>query len=557
MENKVNYHRLNKTTLGIISIISLSFSIEALIKCLFNYKESYLNNDVNFILIAITCFLIIFYAVYSMLSMNRKLVLNDRFGILSEVIILLFMFSIIIIISGGDASSYKALFLFAIISATIRKGLRVGIFTSLISSSFIFIVDLVFQKNPLTSITFENDVIICTIFIFLAWILGYYVDMGRKYITKLENLANKDGLTDLYNHKHFYDEIIDAIKLSKLKNQRLSLIFLDIDDFKIYNDLNGHQKGDYALKTLADILKDCIRTQDIAARYGGEEFAIIMKNTEESEAMILAEKIRLAIESSKFDGEENQPKGNLTVSIGISEYPGKAKNSTELIKSADDALYRAKFLHKNRVESYVSILDDIKDKVDAKDKEIITSIKTLISVINAKDRFTYGHVERVVMYSRLMADKLNLSDSDKEALIYGAYMHDIGKINISKKILIKKMPLADDEWLELKNHSLFGFDIIKEVHALKHVAYIVLHHHEQYDGSGYPYKLKGENIPYLARVLTVIDSFDAMTSNRPYNTCKSYEEGKEELIRCSGSQFDPEIVHAFIDIIDETLIKKA
>ncbi len=556
MEIKRNSYRPNKTLL-IVSIISILFSLEGLIKCILNYKQSYLGGNVNSILITAATFLIIFYGIYSIfsLSLNKKLILNNKLGILPEMLTLLFMFSTIIIITGGDASSYKALFLFAIISATIRKGLKTGIVISLISSSFILLADLIFQEKYLTSITFENDIIISTIFIFLAWTLGYYINMGKKYITELENLANKDGLTNLYNHRYFYDKIIDSIKTSKIKSQKLSLMFLDIDDFKYYNDLNGHQNGDYALKNLANILKSSVRINDTVARYGGEEFAIIMQNVGEEQAIIWVEKIRLAIENAEFYGEENQPKGKLTVSIGISEYPTKAKNSTELIKSADDALYRAKFLYKNRVETYISILDDIKNKVNDKDKEVITSIKTLISVINAKDRYTYGHVERVVMYAKLIADKLNLNDKDKETLIYGAYIHDIGKINISKEILIKKMPLTDNEWLELKNHPLFGFDIIKDIHSLKHVAYLVLHHHERYDGLGYPNGLQGKDIPYLTRILTVIDSFDAMTSNRPYNTCKSYEEGKEELIKCSGSQFDPEIAQAFVNVIDTTLIK--
>ena len=546
----------DKKTLLIISIISIIFSLEALVGCIINYRNSYLNSSINSTLIIIITFLIIFYSIYSVLSINKKLFLGDKFGILIETITLLFMFSIIIIISGGDASSYKALFLFAIISATIGKGLKSGIIIALISSAFIICIDCIFQATQLTFITFENDIIICAIFIFLAWTLGYYVNVGRKYITRLENLANKDGLTNLYNHRYFYDKLTESINIGKSKSKKVSLIFLDIDDFKYYNDLNGHQKGDYALKALANILKSSVRGKDTVARYGGEEFAIILDDLGEDKAMILAERIRLSIEKSKFYGEENQPKGRLTVSIGISEYPGKAKNGPELIKSADDALYRAKFLHKNRVETYISILDDIKDKVDAEDKEVVTSIKTLISVINAKDRYTYGHVERVVMYARLIADKLKLSSSDIETLIYGAYMHDIGKINISKEILMKKMPLTNEEWLELKNHPMFGFDIIKDVHALKHVAYLVLHHHERYDGKGYPYGLEGEDIPYLARILIVIDSFDAMTSNRPYNTCKSYEEGKEELIRCSGTQFDPKIVQAFIEVINETLMKE-
>ena len=499
-------------------------------------------------------FFIIFYGIHSILFLNKKLVSNKKLAILPEIITLILMFSIILIITDGNYKGYTTLLLFVIISATIRNGLKSGIILSLISSTLI-LVFLVFYKNNLTFMTLENYIIISSTDIFIVWILGYYINKSKKYINKLENLVNKDGLTDLYNHRYFCDKLTNTIRISELKSQNVSLIFLDIDDFKYYNDLNSHQKGDEALKTLAHILKSTARVKDTVSRYGGEEFAIIMEDTKENEAMVLAEKIRISIENTKFYEEENQPNGKLTVSMGISEYPRKAKNSIDLIKSADDALYRAKFLHKNRVETYVSILDGIKDKISDKDKETITSIKTLISVINAKDRYTYGHTERVVMYAKLLADKLNLTDSHKEALIYGAYMHDIGKINISKEILMKKTPLNDDEWLELKNHPLMGFDIIKDVEVLKHVAYLVLYHHERYDGFGYPNKLKGKNIPYLARILTVIDSFDAMTSNRPYNKCKSYEEGKEELIKCSGSQFDPEIVQAFIYIINETLIK--
>lgn len=217
-----------------------------------------------------------------------------------------------------------------------------------------------------------------------------------------------------------------------------------------------------------------------------------------------------------------------------------------MIKSADDALYRAKFFYKNRVEAYISILDEIKSNIDEEDIELVTSIKTLISVINAKDRYTYGHVERVVVYGRMLAESLGLNERDKNILIYGAYMHDIGKINISKDVLIKKMKLTDDEWEVLKQHPANGVEIIKSVKSLNMIIPLIISHHEKYDGTGYPNNLKGDEIPYLARVLTVIDSFDAMTSNRPYNKRKTYKEAIEELQRCSGTHFDPEIVKLFI-----------
>ncbi|EQB88602.1 hypothetical protein M918_23995 [Clostridium sp. BL8] len=339
--------------------------------------------------------------------------------------------------------------------------------------------------------------------------------------------------------------------LSEKENQPISMIIMDIDYFKYYNDLYGHQKGDEALKRIGTLLKEIAREKDVVARYGGEEFSIILPNTDEAEVIRIGEHIRKKIETTYFEGEENLPNGKLTVSVGISVFPDKAKSDVELIKSADDALYRAKFFNKNRVEIYTSILDELKQDIEEKHIDLVTSIKTLISVINAKDKYTYGHVERVVVYSRLLAEKLNLNEDDKKALIYGAYMHDIGKINISEDILNKKMPLNNEEWNILKQHSSNGVQIIRPVESLKYLSPLILHHHERYDGKGYPHNLKGEEIPYLARILTVVDSFDAMTSNRPYNKRKTYEEGIEELKKCSGTQFDPVIVQEFSKVILE------
>jgi diguanylate cyclase (GGDEF)-like protein/putative nucleotidyltransferase with HDIG domain len=362
-------------------------------------------------------------------------------------------------------------------------------------------------------------------------------------------MVHKDGLTGVYNHRFFCDALKQQVLNSEKQQQPISMLFIDIDYFKEYNDLYGHQKGDEALKVIGDLLNSSIKQGEIVARYGGEEFAMLLPNTDEKEAIRIAEQIRMTIEKTYFTGQENQPNGNLTVSLGISTYPNKAKNDLELIKSADDALYRAKFFNRNRVEIYTSILDDLKKEIDEKDVALITSIKTLISIINAKDRYTYAHTEKVVIYSRLLAERLKLTEKDKKTLIYGAYMHDIGKINISKDILNKKMPLTGEEWSFLKEHPAEGVEIIKPVNSLQHIIPLIAHHHERYDGNGYPDGLKGEEIPFLARVLTVVDSFDAMTSNRPYNKRKSYEEGIEELRRCSGTQFDPSIAETFIEAI--------
>lgn len=470
-----------------------------------------------------------------------------------EIVLFIIVFTIIILICGANQSQYKFLYIFIIITTSIQSGMKQGLIVSGISSLIILVMDIVLVPNAAINTYFQDDLVLAGIFILTAWPLGFYVKIEGEHIKMLEDMINIDGLTELYNHRYFCDTLTEKVKIGDMENKPVSMIFIDIDHFKQYNDTHGHQKGDYVLRKLGEVIRTSIRKEDIAARYGGEEFAIILPDTNEEEAINIAESLRKKIETTYFEGEESQPKGKVTASMGVSVYPDKAKDDVELIKSSDDALYRAKFFNKNRVEVYTSILDEIKSNIDEKDVELVTSIKTLISVINAKDRYTYGHVERVVMYSRIMADKLHLSERDKQILIYGAYMHDIGKINIGKEILMKKMQLTNGEWEELKQHPVNGVEIIKSVKSLQEIIPLIISHHERYDGKGYPNNLKGERIPYLARILTVVDSFDAMTSNRPYNNRKTYEEGIEEVRRCSGTQFDPKIAKTFIEVISSNV----
>jgi diguanylate cyclase (GGDEF)-like protein len=446
-------------------------------------------------------------------------------------------------------TQFKLLFLLVIISTIIQYGFRYGMIASLCSSGIVLFIDLVSMPNAIVNESFQNDLIVIGIFIIMAWLLGYYEKIEREHREYITQLAVIDGLTQVYNHRHFYDTLKVIIEGAKHASVHISLLFIDIDQFKRYNDLFGHQKGDTVLKKIADILKENVRSQDFVSRYGGEEFAIILQDTDEQEALVVAERIRQIIEKTKFEGEEYQPNGLLTVSIGVSSFPKKAQNDMDLVKSADDALYRAKFFNKNRVETYFSILQELKDDIDEKDVTLIASIKTLISVINAKDRYTYGHTERVVMFSQMLGEKLNLSEEDMKTLKYGAYLHDIGKINIAEDILNKKMPLTSEEWEILKQHPANGVGIISPVDCLRKVKPVILHHHERYDGKGYPAGLKEQEIPYLARVMTVVDSFDAMSSNRTYKARRSFDDAIEEIHRCSGTQFDPQIAEAFIDIL--------
>lgn len=543
---------------SVVKLTSLVFSGMGFYRFIFNYFNIKLGNfnytlTIDVIIVAV----LVLTLVYSIWAFSTTKKFNEKYVVRIQIIenyLFVLLFFVIIFLTGAHKSDYKFLFLFIIITTTIQSGMKQGVTIACISSAIVLVVDLIYGPplgENIENIYFEKDLIMAGVFILTAWPLGFYVKTESDHIRKLESLVNEDGLTEVYNHRFFHDALREKVKSYEKANKPISLIFMDIDHFKNYNDLYGHQKGDEVLKIIGLLLKTSVRTGDIAARYGGEEFAIILPDTSEQAAIKLAENIRYKIEKTYFEGEENQPKGKLTASMGVSTFPDKAKSDIELIKSADDALYRAKFFSKNRVETYNSVLDELKEDIEDKHIDLVTSIKTLISVINAKDRYTYGHVERVVVYCRLLADKLELSEEDKKKLIYGAYMHDIGKINIIEEILNKKMPLAKDEWEILKQHPENGVEIIKPVESLKDIAPLILHHHERYDGKGYPGNLTGENIPYFARILTVVDSFDAMTSKRPYSKAKTYDEGIEELKKCSGTQFDPVIANAFIEIIEE------
>lgn len=502
------------------------------------------------IVLAVLCLMGIFL-IWNIVVINRLGISTEKYVQVFENIIFMAIFLVMILISGKHESPNKFLFLFIITTSTIQCGMKYGISIAGVSSVMVLVIDLICLPNSKVNPYFEDDLVLVGIFMLIAWILGYYVKLETEHIEELKNMVNRDGLTGVYNHRYFHDTLGEKIKDATDRNEPISLLYIDIDNFKYYNDLNGHQKGDEVLKAIGQLLSQSVRAIDIVARYGGEEFVVILPGADKQEGLSIAEKIRQTVESTYIISQENQPTGNLTVSVGLATYPDNAKDDTELIKSADDALYRAKFFNKNRVEVYASVLDEIKKEINESENELVTSIKTLISVINAKDRYTYGHSERVVMFSRMLADKLELSEREKKDLVYGAYMHDIGKINIPVDILNKKMPLTKEEWERLKQHPDQGAEIIRTVESLQSIIPLIRHHHEKYDGTGYPAGLRGEEIPYLARVLTVIDSFDAMTSNRPYNKHKTYEEGFAELRKFSGIQFDPDIVEVFIETISE------
>lgn len=370
----------------------------------------------------------------------------------------------------------------------------------------------------------------------------------RQYFILYEEVSKKvnlDILTSLNNHSYF-KEVLDDYVLEK-KVERLSLAFIDIDDFKKYNDYYGHLAGDNLLKYFGEMLKEkCKKDGFFGARYGGEEFVIIMQGVKGCEAAKYINKLRKEFNDSYFKGVEILPHGCLSFSAGVVEYENDFYNSSEFIEKADQAMYRAKSQGKNSVHLYHK--DDLQTTLLDYDKEV-DHLEQQLKFILYKDVATYQHSKRVFQYATKFSNELDLHDSERKIFVLGALIHDIGKIEIPSAIINKKTKLDPDEWEMIKAHVTWGKEIISTDKTLLDLVPLVELHHERYDGKGYPYGLMGKEIPKLARILCIIDSFDAMTTERPYQKTKSIAEGIEELERCSGTQFDPKYVPAFIELI--------
>lgn len=467
-----------------------------------------------------------------------------------EIATLFILYTFSIYITDPTTNAYKYLYLILIITYTIEYGNNIGTIIAIIAAAVTLLPGIF---SPRYAVTYDSDLAISSLFIVIAWTLGYYVKLEQTHIDYLTNIANIDGLTGIFNHRYFHECLDKYCKESKNKHSQLSLIILDIDFFKEYNDLFGHREGDLLIKTIVELISNSLREQDLLFRYGGDEFCIILLDTTEEEAIQIGERLRNIINSYKKEGMEHMPNKKLSVSIGVAAISEDVDSHLSLIDKADSALYRAKYLRKNRVEAYGAVWGAFQEMSDLNIDDITKHVKTLISVIDAKDKYTYFHIERVAHYCELFADYLKLSADEKRFLIIGAYLHDLGKINIAKDILISDRKLTTEEWNELKAHPVESVAIIEKIDGFDEVIPIVRHHHERYDGSGYPDNLAAEEIPELARILSVVDSFDAMTHKRPYQKTKTINEAINELIRCKGTQFDSEYVDHFINMLEETM----
>jgi diguanylate cyclase (GGDEF)-like protein/putative nucleotidyltransferase with HDIG domain len=379
----------------------------------------------------------------------------------------------------------------------------------------------------------------------LASQIAVPVENGRLY-AKAEQRARVDELTGLFNRRHFDERLGEEIDRHSRYGGMLSLIFLDLDFFKAYNDKHGHIAGDKVLTQIGQLIEKSIRNIDIAFRYGGDEFAVLLPQSEVDDAFVVAERVR-----GKIATEMRKKKLRITTSLGLASWPSDGVTPDELINAADKALYYTKQTGGNRTCVASKMLPSLTETAGmstATEKEALSTIYALAATIEARDPFTYGHSRKVSSYAVALAEAIGLPSEKVAVISTAALLHDIGKIGISDEVLNKVGKLEAETWELIQSHAKLSATIVGHVISLVSCLPAILHHHERWDGTGYPSRLKGEAIPIEARILAIADAFDAMTSSRPYRDPLSYKKVLDELKRCSGTQFDPKLVEAFLPI---------
>jgi diguanylate cyclase (GGDEF)-like protein/PAS domain S-box-containing protein len=387
---------------------------------------------------------------------------------------------------------------------------------------------------------------------------------------ELKQMALRDPHTGLYNHRYLIEVLNAEFERSRRYNSPLSLMMIDLDYFRSINDVYGHQFGDKVLRKFAVFLKKTVRQYDIVVRYGGEEFAVLFPGTGRAKTISMAQRLLDEISLQDFGSHKNSIK--LKVSVAVASFPeDKVIKSSDLIEVTDHVLNKAKECGGNRVYSTldvsapkplpplngsgVSRMKILQEKLQKLNKSanqsLIEAIFAFAKTIELKDHYTGTHVERTVHYATEIGSKLRLPREEVLLVRQAAILHDLGKIGVSETILQKSSRLTSLEFEALRRHPKIGADIIRPIRLLHGIIPLILYHHERWDGTGYPFGLKGENIPVGARIIAIADVYQALISNRPYRKAFSKAKALQMIKAGAGSQFDSRIVEVFLEVIRE------
>lgn len=372
-------------------------------------------------------------------------------------------------------------------------------------------------------------------------------------VDHLQKVATTDYLTGLFNHRYFHERLDEEVAQAERHRLPLGLIILDIDDFKGTNDVYGHAKGDWLLQEVAKVIQDCLKPEVAAFRIGGDEFAVVAPGTDLERCQTLAEGLRQRIAANPLDTI-----GPQTVSAGVAMYPQHGAEKEDLIQAADFAMYRSKDDGKNRVTVYDQSLEApsrLAWRVRERE-EYMNAVMAVVAAIDARSEAVHRHSQNVSRYAVAIAKELGLSPTQVEVVRIGGLLHDTGKIGVPDSILKKPGSLDEEEWALMKQHASTGRAILGRG-IPKPVVECVLYHHEQPDGKGYPEGLKGDDIPFSARIVRVADVFDAMTTDQPYRRAFGTEETLAKLVAGRSAKYDADAVDALVALIQDQKLAAA
>ncbi|GAA1886027.1 hypothetical protein GCM10009687_63190 [Asanoa iriomotensis] len=373
----------------------------------------------------------------------------------------------------------------------------------------------------------------------------------RASLREQERLAITDGLTGVYNRRFFQEMLRIEAERADRTDTPLSVVLLDLDEFKKVNDGYGHPAGDAVLAQIADRIRGSVRASDIVARYGGEEFGCLLPGVNEEVAVEIAEQIRQSISRSEVavgQGRNVRLTSSLGVATGGTRDSHPLADPDGLVNEADAALYRAKATGRNRVVAAGMLVDPV-----YADPDLPPGLVWLADRIDAQ-LSTHEHSTAVSRWSMLVAERLGLDMATLRRVAAAGRLHDIGKVTVADAVLRKALPLTAGEWEQLRRHPDESARLLTDLGGRPDLAAVVAAHHERFDGTGYPRGLAGTGIPIEARIVTVTDAWAAMLADRPYSPPLTVAQARAEIERCRGTQFDPAVADVFLDLVTEGLI---